>query len=205
MSLEDIRRKVFVVHGRDKVARERIFEFLRALDLKPLEWEALVASSGSTLPFLGDVIQRAPAQAQAAVVLLTPDDVVRLHPDLHDRGEPLFETSPTCQSRPNVLIELGMVLMAYPERTIVVEIGGLRPIADMGGRNAIHFDGSAVSMGMLAERLRSAGCAADTQGSDWRSVQRFEDLDAYDREPPDSKLPAHRGPRWLGGRPSQGD
>ncbi|GAA1022438.1 hypothetical protein Aple_075620 [Acrocarpospora pleiomorpha] len=181
----DVRRNVFVVYGRDETVRERMFEFMRALDLKPLEWEPLVAASDSTAPFLGDVVQRAPAQAQAAVVLLTPDDLVHLHPDLHGKSEPIFETKPTCQPRPNVLIELGMVLMAYPQRTIIVEIGGLRPIADLAGRNVIRFDGSAISTGKLVERLKSAGCAVDDQGSDWRIPRRFADLDAYDRAPPE--------------------
>jgi predicted nucleotide-binding protein len=179
-----VRRRVFVIHGRDEAVRERMFDFLRALDLKPLEWEALVAASGSTVPFLGDVVQRAPALARAAVVLLTPDDVVNLHPGLHDRGEAAFEVTEACQPRPNVLIELGMVLTAYPKRAIMVEFGSLRPIADLAGRNVIRFDGSAISLGKLAERLKSAGCTADTQGSDWRSTRRFQGLDAYGRHPP---------------------
>lgn len=180
----DVRRRVFVIHGRDEGLRACMFDFLRSLDLKPLEWEALVAASGSTVPFLGDVVQRALALAWAAVVLLTPDDVVYLHPELHGRGEPAFEVAEACQPRPNVLIELGMVLTAYPERAIIVEFGSLRPIADLAGRNVIRFDGSAITLGKLAERLKSAGCTADTQGSDWRNTRRFEDLDAYDRRPP---------------------
>jgi Predicted nucleotide-binding protein containing TIR-like domain len=174
----DPRRRVFVIHGRDEAVRECMFDFLRTLDLKPLEWETLVAASGSTVPFLGDVVQRA-----LAVVVLTPDDVVNLHPALHGPAEAPFEVAETCQPRPNVLIELGMVLAAYPERTIIVEFGCLRPIADLAGRNVIHFDGSEISLGKLAERLKSAGCTADTQGSDWRGTQRFRGLGAYHRGP----------------------
>src|ERR1051326_4465091 len=179
MCLADARRKVHVIHGLDDVARERFFELLWSLDLKPLEWEVLVAATGSTAPFLGDVIQQAPALAQAALVLLTPDDIVRLHPALRDQSDASFETAATCQPRPNVLIELGMVLAAYPERTIIVEIGRLRRIADLGGRNVIRFDGSTASIGKLVERLKSAGCAVDTQGSEWRKTGRFEGLGAY--------------------------
>jgi hypothetical protein len=185
-----VRRRVFVIHGRDEAVRERMFDFLRALDLKPLEWETLVAASGSTVPFLGDVVQRAPALARAAVVLLTPDDVVNLHPGLQDRGEAAFEIAGACQPRPNVLIELGMVLMAYPQRAIIVEFGSLRPVADLAGRNVIRFDGSAICLGNLAERLKSAGCTADTKGSDWRNPRRFQGLDAYDRRP--SAAPPNR-------------
>jgi predicted nucleotide-binding protein len=177
------RRKVFVVHGRDDVLRERMFEFLRALDLKPMEWELLAGAGGATAPFLGDVVHRAPREARAAVVLMTPDDIVRLHPHLHGKAEPSFEVAATCQPRPNVLIELGIVLAVYPERTIILEIGNLRPIADINGRNVIRFDGSEVSIGKVVERLKLAGCAVDDRGSDWRRIQRFSGLDVYSRRP----------------------
>src|SRR5262249_54641494 len=82
---EDLRRNVFVIYGRDEQVRECMFAFMRALDLRPLEWERLVGATGSTSPYLGEVVQLAPAQGQATVVLMTPDDVVHLHPDLHSK------------------------------------------------------------------------------------------------------------------------
>lgn len=177
----DISRSVFVVHGRDEDVRSRMFDFLRRLDLRPLEWEELVADTGATSPFLGDVVGRAPRRAQAAVVLLTPDDVVMLHPRLRGSREPYFETQPTCQPRPNVLLELGLALGAYPERTLIVEFGELRPIADLAGRNVIRFDGSAGSLGKIVERLKSAGCPVNDRGADWRTPWPW--LDAQERKP----------------------
>ncbi|MFC9060023.1 TIR domain-containing protein, partial [Streptomyces sp. NPDC057074] len=164
----DRARSVFVVHGRDDQVRREMFELLRRLDLRPKEWEDLVRATGHASPFLGDVVAGAPAQAQAALVLLTPDDVVSLHRDLRGHDEPEYETRPVCQPRPNVLIELGMVLMAYPERTLIVEVGGLRPIADIAGRNVIRFDGSGTALGKIVERLKLAGCTVNDTGSDWR-------------------------------------
>ncbi|MGA5038849.1 TIR domain-containing protein [Streptomyces capoamus] len=177
----DRRRNVFVVHGRDEEVRLRMFDLLRLLDLRPLEWEYLVEATGKTAPFLGEVVAGAPALAQAALVLLTPDDVVRLHPDLHGRNEPPYETGPTGQPRPNVLIELGMVLMAYPERTVMVEVGELRPIADIAGRNVIRFDGTEAALRKIAERLRLAGCAVDDTRSDWLQTWPYRHLSAYGR------------------------
>lgn len=177
----DRSRNVFVVHGRDEEARLKIFDLLRLLDLRPLEWEDLVRATGRTTPFLGEVVAQAPAQAQAALVLLTPDDVVQLHPDLRGPNEPPYESEPTGQPRPNVLIELGMVLMAYPERTLMVEVGALRTISDLGGMNVIRFDGSATSLGKIVERLKLAGCKVNDTGSDWRQTWPYRHLSAYAR------------------------
>lgn len=179
----DQARHVFVVHGRDEQARQVMFDLLRKLDLKPLEWEPLVRAAGGGSPYLGDVVASAPSLAQAALVLLTPDDVVRLHPELHAPREHGYEVTQTCQPRPNVLLELGMVLMAYPERTVIVEFGDLRPIADLAGRNVIRFDGSAVAVGKIVGRLERAGCAVDDSGADWRDTRSFQGLDAYRRRP----------------------
>ncbi|KUO14089.1 TIR domain-containing protein [Streptomyces sp. DSM 15324] len=180
-SAADVSRNVFVVHGRDEEVRMKMFDLLRLLDLRPLEWEDLVRATGQTAPFLGEVVAGAPARAQAALVLLTPDDVVQLHPALRGPVEPPYETEPICQPRPNVLIELGMVLMAYPERTLIVEIGELRPVSDIGGRNVIRFDGSAAALGKIVERLKGAGCRVNDTGSDWRQTWPYSRLAAYGR------------------------
>ena len=131
---------MFVVYGRDEQARQAVFGLLRRLDLRPLEWEPLVrGGKQGAAPFLGQVVAEAPSQAQAAVVVLTPDDVVMLHPQLRTASEDRFELYPALQPRPNVLIELGIVLAVYPKNTIIVEFGPLRPIADLGGRNVAGY------------------------------------------------------------------
>src|SRR5258707_1032798 len=72
------RRKVFVVFGRNIKARDALFAFLRAIDLAPIEWEEAIEMTGEGSPYIGDALDRAFARAQAAVVLLTGDDVARL-------------------------------------------------------------------------------------------------------------------------------
>jgi predicted nucleotide-binding protein len=176
-------RNVFVIHGRDEQVREPLFEVLRAVDLRPLEWEALVRATGNTAPALLTVVETALEWSQAVVVLLTPDDVVRLHPSLHGEREASTETAPMLQPRPNVLIELGMALMRCQERTIILEVGDLRPVADLGGLNVIRFDGSEVSIGKLIQRLKNAGCPVDDSGGDWRGVRRFAGVEAFSRKP----------------------
>ncbi|MEU7409200.1 nucleotide-binding protein [Streptomyces sp. NPDC042638] len=177
----DRRRNVFVVHGRDEEVRTKMYDLLRLLDLRPLEWEDLVGATGGTAPFLGDVVAKAPGLAQAALVLLTPDDIVQLHPQLRGANEPPYETEPTGQPRPNVLIELGMVLMAYPERTLMVEVGALRTIADIAGRNVIRFDGSETALRKIVQRLKLAGCTVDDTRSEWLQTWPYRHLSAYGR------------------------
>ncbi|MCZ7459703.1 nucleotide-binding protein [Streptomyces sp. WMMC940] len=174
-------RSVFVVHGRDEEVRTAMFGLLRRLDLRPLEWERLVRATGGTAPFLGEVIEKALSQAQAALVLLTPDDVAMLHPHLQGFNEPPYEDRLTGQPRQNVLIELGMALMAYPERTIIVQVGQVRPAADLAGRNVVHFDGSEAAVSKIVERLKGAECDLDDTRPDWRDISYFRNLAAYRR------------------------
>jgi predicted nucleotide-binding protein len=179
-------RNVFVVHGRDSQVREAVFGLLRQLDLRPLEWEALVHSTREGSPFLGRVIADAPSLAQAAVVLLSPDDVVMLHPALRSAHEDRFELRPALQPRPNVMLELGMVLALYPENTIIVEFGDLRPCADLAGRNVIRFnEGISFTdpLRKISGRLEVAGCQVDDSGTDWLDVRPFTGMKAYQRKP----------------------
>lgn len=174
-------RDVFVIHGRDDQARTALWRWLQSIDLHPIDWEEMVATSGSAAPFLGDLLQKAFQDIQAAVVLLTPDDGAYLHPGLRGAHEPRHETETTGQARPNVLFEAGMALALYPERTVLVEIGQVRPFSDIGGRAVIKFDGGPASLQKIAGRLRNAGCAVNTNGLDWLDPQRFAGLDAYTR------------------------
>lgn len=183
---EDVSTSVFVVHGRDERLRKAMFGFLRALSLKPREWEHAVNLTGSTSPVLGAVPPLAIASAQATVVLLSPDDVVWLHPELCDDGAADAEARPQLQARPNVLIELGMALAIYPERTIIVQVGNTRQAADIGGLNWVRLDGSADGLNKIASRLARAGCKVDRTGTDWLDLGRFADLAAYTRKPPAS-------------------
>ncbi|MGW0239871.1 CATRA conflict system CASPASE/TPR repeat-associated protein [Micromonospora chalcea] len=174
-------RDVFVIHGRDDQARRALWSFLQAIDLHPLDWEEVVQETGRPSPYMGEVLEKAFQTNQAAVVLMTPDDGAVLHESLRDKGDRSFESQLTGQVRPNVLLEAGMALGLQRDRTVVIEIGRLRPVSDLAGINTIHFDGTVVSLHKIAQRLRAAGCAVNTTGTDWLDVSRFKDLAAYDR------------------------
>ena len=172
---------VFVVHGRDREARDALWEFLQALGLHPLDWEDdLVAHTGHGSPFIGQILDAAFARAQAVVVLMTPDDAVRLHPDLVQPGEQAFESEVMCQPRPNVLFEAGMAFGYRPTRTIIVEVGMLRPVSDLGGRHTLRL-GTEETLRGLARRLEVAGCRIDRSSDAWLDVSRFTNLAARSR------------------------
>jgi predicted nucleotide-binding protein len=180
----DITRNVFVVHGRDEPARAALFGFLEALGLRPLRWETLVSATGSASPYLREVIMRGIAMAQAAVVLMTPDDVVRLHPELHEADEDEHEVAAAMQARPNVILELGMALATYADRTIVLYAGKHRPMADLSGLNYIQLNSRGECLGKVISRLKTAGCQLDGDVPDRRARGRFRNLASYQRKPP---------------------
>jgi len=126
-----------------------------------MEWEYAVQLTGEATPYVGQVLDAAFSHAQAVVVLFTPDDVAKLRPDLCGRQEPEHETALSPQSRPNVLFEAGMAMARNAERTILVEIGSLRPFSDTGGRHMIRMNNSVEKRKALALRLQNAGCTVN--------------------------------------------
>lgn len=198
----DHARNVFVVHGRDEPAREALFAFLRSLGLRPMEWEDLVALTGQASPFLGEVIARALPYTQAVVVLMTPEDVVRLHPELRGPNEAPPEHGWALQARPNVLLELGMALVTHPDRTLIMVAGEQRPVSDIGGRNFVRMADTPEFRAKVANRLRLAGCPVDTTGQDWLTAGDFGALTAYRRRPSDAGPLSHVATQAQPGPPS---
>ena len=156
-SEEERRRAIFVVHGRNERLRRSLFEFLRSVGLRPIEWTRAVAMTREGSPYVGDVLTRALQAAQAIVVLLTPDDVARLSDDLVDDRTTPEDTELSGQPRPNVLFEAGMAYGWDSSRTILVQIGRLRPISDILGRHVLYLSDSPERRQDLLIRLRTAG------------------------------------------------
>ena len=167
-------RDVFVVHGRNLVARNALFAFLEALDLRPLEWQEIMDRTGSGSPYIGHALDRAFQTAQAVVVLLTPDDEARLRGPYLEEHDPSYERELTGQARPNVLFESGMALAHNEERTILVQLGDVRPFSDIAGRHVLHLSDTPQSRNELAGRLRTAGCSANTTGNRWLEAGDFQ-------------------------------
>ena len=167
-------RDVFVVRGRNDRARDALFQFLRAIDLHPLEWSEAVAGTGRASPYIGEILDAAFSQAHAVVVLFTPDDEARLKEEYRVQGDPPHEIQLSGQARPNVLFEAGMAMSRSEDRTVLIELGRLRPFSDIAGRHAIRLDNSSQRRQELAERLRTAGCPVNTMGTDWHTAGDFD-------------------------------
>jgi len=165
--------KVFVVHGRNLALRDSMFEFLKSLGLEPMEWEELRSATGKTTPYIGEILDVAFETAQAIIVLLTPDDEARLRKELWKPNEQAYEKNYTFQARPNVLFEAGMAMGREPERTIMIEIGELRPFSDVGGRHTLRMDNSVKSREQLISRLRTAECPVKIDDEKWKTTGDF--------------------------------
>jgi predicted nucleotide-binding protein len=165
------RRSVFLVHGRWRDAVEAMRDFLVSLDLKVIEWEQAVRATGKASPYIGDILDAGFAMAHAATVLMTPDDVAYLHPDLRSPGE--VPEPYIGQPRPNVIFEAGMAWQKFRDRTLLVEFGDLRGFSNLAGVHVVRLDGSPESRRAVALRLKNIGCAVDESSGRWLSAGRF--------------------------------
>jgi hypothetical protein len=130
-------------------------------------------------------VERAFASAQAAVIILTGDDIARLGKRYLSPHDQLYEKNLTRQARPNVIFEAGIAFGSYPNRTVLVSFGRTRPISDIDGINILHLSDSPESRQKLASRMKNAGCDVVTDNkSDWLKAGDFtsayhDDLDHF--------------------------
>ena len=143
-----------------------MFSFLRALGLQPIEWDQAIQLTGTGSPYIGEILNAAFNDAQAIVVLMTPDEITYLRSE-YANGDSDPETQPAAQARPNVLFEAGMAMGRDSERTVFVELGEVRLFTDIIGRHAVRIDNSVPRRKALALRLQTAGCAVDLSGDAW--------------------------------------
>jgi Predicted nucleotide-binding protein containing TIR-like domain len=176
------KRKVFVVHGRNDAIRRDFFSFLRALDLDPVEWSDAANLTGKASAYIGEIIDAGLEAAQAVVVLLTPDDEVRLAPQNRKLSEAPEEIQIRLQPRPNVLYEAGIAMGRYPARTLLVVVGNVKLHSDIQGQHLIRLDNETNQRNEVASRLRTAGCDPNTARSDWLKEGDFTISNAHRQE-----------------------
>ncbi len=169
-------RKVVVVYGRDKKLRDALYAFLRSIGLDPIEWGQAMKATGKAQPSIPETVDAAFREGAAVVVLLSPDDIVVLSPRLRKPTESKQETTRMGQARPNVLFEAGLAFGIYPEATVLVTVGEVKPFSDVGGLHITRLDGGSEQKRMeFIEKLQRAGAKVDIEGkTDWMTEGAFE-------------------------------
>ncbi len=115
-----------------------MFTFLRAVGIKPIEWTSALGMSKKAAPYIGEILETAFARARAIVILMTPDDLAQMRPDLLLPSDKPYERMLTGQARPNVIFEAGMPFATHPDRTVIVQLGNVREFSDIAGRHVVH-------------------------------------------------------------------
>jgi len=167
-------RYVMVVHGQDAKARTALFQFLRSINLHPIEWSEARKATGEPSPQITAILEKAFSMAKAVVVLMTGDDEARLRRCFRAKKDPKYETTLMPQPRQNVLFEAGMALGRHPDRTVLVELGSLRPFTDISGVHLVKLDNSVAARQELASRLEDCGCPVNLTGADWHKAGTFK-------------------------------
>lgn len=167
-------KTVFVVHGRNEPLRKAMFEFLRAVGLNPMEWSSALRATESGTPTIMQVIEVLLRKSASVVVLLTPDDLVMLKPQLVRKSDKGIEKQLVGQARPNVLFEAGIAMGSMPRETVLVEIGDIKDFTDVGGIHVMRLNNSSESRNTFIQKLEAANCDVDSTGTDWLSAGDFE-------------------------------
>ena len=140
--------EVFVVHGRDEGAREKVARFLERLDLKPVVLHEQPNKGRTIIEKFEDY-----ARVGFAVILLTPDDIGKLKDDEGD-----FKP----RARQNVILELGYFIgQLGRERVCALVKKGVEWPSDYDGVLYIPLDDSGGWEMRLIQELKSAGYDID--------------------------------------------
>lgn len=149
-------RSIFVVYGRNVEARDALYDLLETAGLNPIRWQQAVSLGRDPSAFVGDIVEKGLAAADAVIILLSGDDLARTGRQYG--SEPLAP-----QARPNVFLEAGMALVRFPAKTIFVRTGKSRDVSDLSGRHFIQTDGSVQPLCDLLELLAEVlGCSPFT-------------------------------------------
>lgn len=140
--------RVFVIHGHDPCHQD-LDLFLQRIGVKPLFFDQLPKTGSATIV---ELLETYIPGADAAIVLLTPDDEGR------KRGTCDLEL----RARQNVLIEAGYAVIARRISTVLVALGGVCIPSDFEGIHRIEAQTwtSAVAS-KIAKRLLDMNLAID--------------------------------------------
>ncbi|MBA4767513.1 MAG: nucleotide-binding protein [Porphyrobacter sp.] len=145
---------IFVVHGRDHVARDQLELVLRRLGLEPFVLQVTGGGGDTLIEALEKQIGKS-AQSSFGIVLATPDDLGYLKTETQEDAKP--------RARQNVIMEMGMLLASLTrKRCAILQKGFVEMPSNMGGVITIPFnDHVREAVPKLVQRLQEAGFKLD--------------------------------------------
>ena len=152
-------RRAFIIHGHDLDARDELAQFVRAAGLDVLHFDLAESDAGRIETILSKV-RNGIRDADVVIVLLTPDEQAAFHNprtgDYMERSARKEELG-GWQPRPNVLFEAGVAIGVAESKTILVKLGPVREISDLGGLKFIDLDADTAKQQLLQAFSRIIG------------------------------------------------
>ena len=108
------------------------------------------------------------------MIILLPDDETKLKEQFVSNHERQSEGKLRGQARPNVIFETGIAIGTHHKKTVMVQVGDVKPFTDVGGMHIPHFTGDAKSRHDLANRLADLGCKLNRDGDHWLRAGDFK-------------------------------
>lgn len=182
---DEKRKRVFIIHGRNKKAYDAMHTFLLELRLNPIDFLEARKMTKNPSPTIPEILNAAFDHAQAMIILMTPDDIGSLRRELVKADDSEDDKNPTYQCRQNVLFEAGMAVATDPKRVIFTELGKVRRFTDLN----VHIVKLSNAPGWrddLASRLEDAGCIVNNKRGSSRWLEAG-DFDAALNLNPDGK------------------
>lgn len=141
--------KIFIVHGHDEAAKQKMARFVESLELPPIILDEQ-PSRGQTII---DKFEEYAVEAGFAIVLLTSDDVGAIKEKL-DNPEP--------RARQNVILELGYFLCGLGrERVRILYEEGVELPSDIYGLSYVQMDRHGGWKLEMAKEMASVGIPID--------------------------------------------
>jgi CAP12/Pycsar effector protein, TIR domain len=133
-----MRKRVFIIYGRNVLAHKELLRFLSALGIDELPFEEVACELGPS-PFVSDIVVQGIAKADAVIALFTPDECAVLY-----SSDSTAEGDWRWQARPNVIFEAGVAHAIASDRTILVTLGAdVDLFSDVAGKHFVRLVGPA--------------------------------------------------------------
>lgn len=143
-----VSRRVFIVHGHDEAAREKVARFLERLALSPIILHEQPNAGRTIIEKFEDF-----ADVGFAVVLLTPDDLGAAKANKADLKQ---------RARQNVIFELGFFVGKLGRnRVCALHTGDVELPSEIHGVVYVDLDGGGAWRLNVAKELREAGLSVD--------------------------------------------